>query len=119
VKSVVRKTLFPDVKPTPPTTNCAYRAIVPYEQIIKDPIAKELIKKLTMEVWMSDKSYIISYPISAGKDFNMVLSHHVDRLVEEVEDIDMNDLRKHYENYDPRIKRIVDMIPEAQRGLFS
>jgi salicylate hydroxylase len=49
----------------------------------------------------------------------MVLSHHVDRLVEEVEDIDMNDLRKHYENYDPRIKRIVDMIPEAQRGLFS
>jgi salicylate hydroxylase len=61
VKSVVRKTLFPDVKPTPPTTNCAYRAIVPYEQIIKDPIAKELIKKLTMEVWMSDKSYIISY----------------------------------------------------------
>jgi salicylate hydroxylase len=31
VRSVVRKTLFPDVKPTPPTTNCAYRAIVPYE----------------------------------------------------------------------------------------
>jgi salicylate hydroxylase len=115
VKSVVRKTLFPDVKPAPPTTNCAYRAIVPYEQIRKDPISRELIEKLTMEVWMSDKSYIISYPISAGKDFNMVLSHHVDRLVEEVEDVDMNDLRKQYENYEPRIKRIIDMIPEAQR----
>jgi salicylate hydroxylase len=115
VKSVVRKTLFPDVKPAPPTTNCAYRAIVPYEQIRKDPISRELIEKLTMEVWMSDKSYIISYPISAGKDFNMVLSHHVDHLVDDVQDIDMKDLRKQYENYDPRIKRIVDMIPEAQR----
>ncbi len=68
-----------------------------------------------MEVWMSDKSYIITYPISAGKDFNLVLSHHVDHLVEKVEEIDMKDLRKQYENYDPRIKRIVDMIPEAQR----
>jgi salicylate hydroxylase len=96
VKSIMRKTLFPDVKPAPRTTNCAYRAIVPYEQIRKDPISRELIEKLTMEVWMSNKSYIISYPISAGKDFNMVPSHHVDHLVEDVEDINMNDLRKQY-----------------------
>jgi salicylate hydroxylase len=115
VNSIVRNTLFPDVKPAPPTTNCAYRAIVPYEQIRKDPIAKELIEKLTMEVWMADKSYIITYPISAGQDFNLVLSHHLDRLVDKLEEIDMKDLRKQYENYDPRIKRIVDMIPSAQR----
>ncbi|PSS13356.1 hypothetical protein M430DRAFT_77120, partial [Amorphotheca resinae ATCC 22711] len=115
VNSVVRKTLFPEVKPAPPTNNCAYRAIVPYSQIREDPVAKELIDKLTMEVWMADKSYIITYPISAGKDFNLVLSHHIDRAIDKVEDIDMNDLRKEYANYDPRIKRIVDMIPEAQR----
>jgi salicylate hydroxylase len=115
VNSIVRKTLFPSVKPSPPTTNCAYRAIVPYSQIRKDPVAKDLVDKLTMEVWMSEKSYIITYPISAGKDFNLVLSHHVDHLVDKVEEIDMRDLRKTYENYDPRIKRIVDMIPEAQR----
>jgi salicylate hydroxylase len=115
VKSIVRRTLFPDVKPAPPTGNCAYRAIVPYAQIRKDPVAKDLVDKLTMEVWMADKSYIITYPISAGKDFNLVLSHHVDRLVDNVEDIDMQELRDQYKDYDPRIKRIVDMIPEAQR----
>lgn len=64
---------------------------------------------------MSDKSYIITYPISAGRDFNLVLSHHVDRFVDKVEEIDMEDLRKQYADFDPRIKRIVDMIPEAQR----
>jgi len=115
VNSVVRETLFPEVKPTSPTGNCAYRAIVPYARIREDPVAKELVDKLTMETWMSDKSYIITYPISKGEDFNLVLSHHRYPPINTVEDIDMEDLRREYANYDPRIKRIVDMIPEAQR----
>ncbi|KAK4941043.1 hypothetical protein LTR10_018964 [Elasticomyces elasticus] len=115
VRSVVRKSIMPHVKARPPTTNCAYRAIVPYEQIRKDPIAKELAEKLTMEVWMSDKAYIISYPISHGTQFNMVLSHHRDHLVDDVEDIDMQEFRDTYKDFDPRIKRIVDMVPSARR----
>lgn len=83
--------------------------------IRKDPIAKELVEKLTMEVWMSEKAYVISYPISAGKDFNMVLSHHVDRLVDDVEEVDMNEFRDHYKNFDPRIKSIIDMVATAKR----
>lgn len=117
VNSIVRKTLFPTVKPAPPTPNCAYRAIVPYEQIKKDPIARELIEKPSMEVWMSPNSYIITYPISDCKDLNLVLSHHVsnNRLINSVEDVEMEELRETYNDYDPRIKRIVDMIPSAQR----
>lgn len=115
INSTVRKIIMPDVKPMPPTSNAAYRAIVPFEQIRKDPVAKELVEKLTMEVWMADKSYIISYPISAGKLFNMVLSHHRPNLVHEVEEVDMQELRDTYKDYDHRIKRIVDMVPSAQR----
>ena len=115
LRSTVRRRILPHVHPRPPTTNCAYRAIVPYDQIRKDPISKELIEKMTMEVWMSDHAYIISYPISAGKDFNMVLSHHRDHLVDDVEDVDMDELRATYKDFDPRIKRIVDMIPTARR----
>ena len=44
VQSVVRKTLFPDVKPRPPTGNCAYRAIVPFEQVRNDPITRDLVE---------------------------------------------------------------------------
>ena len=115
VKSVVRKKLFPHVKPAPPTGNCAYRAIVPYSKIRADPELKGLVEKLTMEVWMADKSYIISYPISAGKDFNMVLSHHCSRLVEDVEEVDIDEVRETYKDYDPRIKKIVDMVPSVKR----
>jgi salicylate hydroxylase len=94
--STVRKHLHPTVKPAPPTTNCAYRAIVPYDQVRSDPLTKDLCQKWTMEVWMSDKAYIISYPISAGQDLNVVLSHHLDRFVDTVEDINIEDLRKEY-----------------------
>jgi len=45
----------------------------------------------------------------------MVLSHHVDRLVDDVEEIDMNEFRDLYKDFDPRIKRIIDMVPTAKR----
>lgn len=83
--------------------SCAYRTIVPYDQIRKDAIAKDLIDKLTMEVWMSDKSYIISYPISPGKDLDMALSHYCSTLSNDVEVVDIQDLRNTYTDYDPGI----------------
>lgn len=114
INSIVRKSLFPDARPEPPTTNCAYRAIVPYEQIRKDPIAKELVEKLSMEVWMAPNAYIITYPISAGKDFNLVLSHHRPEKLRATEaNVPIEQLREEYKDFDPRIKRIVDMIPET------
>src|ERR1700742_3904731 len=62
INSITRKTLFPNIYPEPPSTNCAYRAIVPYDRIRQDPVASELIQKKTMEVWMADNAYIITYP---------------------------------------------------------
>lgn len=115
VRSVVRKHILPNVKPAPPTGNCAYRAIVPYSKIRADPELKGLVEKLTMEVWMGDNAYVISYPISAGKDFNMVLSHHRPNLVDDVEEVDMDEFRDTYKDFDPRIKKIIDMVPSAKR----
>ena len=119
INSVCRRTILPQIKPSPPTTNCAYRAIVPYETIRKDPIARELIEKKTMEVWMGRKrgkeyGYVISYPISNGKDFNMVLSHHRDAPVDTVQEDEMSHVRETYKDFDPRLKRIIDMIPDGK-----
>lgn len=114
INSITRKTLFPGVVPEPPTTNCAYRALVPYDQIRKDPVARELVEKLTMEVWMAENAYIITYPISAGNLFNLVLSHHrPEKLRATQHEVPIQELRDEYKDFDPRIKRIVDMIPET------
>ncbi|KAK3117287.1 hypothetical protein LTR53_001468 [Teratosphaeriaceae sp. CCFEE 6253] len=116
VQSIVRRTLFPDVHPRPPTGNCAYRAIVPYDDVAADPLTRELIEDKdgnrirTMEVWMAPTGYIISYPISDSKDFNMVLSHFRDPPVSQVQEVDVQEVRDEYDGYDPRIRRVVEMI---------
>jgi salicylate hydroxylase len=115
VKSIVRQTLFPTITPKPPTANCAYRAIVPYSIVEKDPLARSLLTAPTMEVWMGTGSYIITYPISNCQDLNLVLSHHLDRLVSSVEDVSVDEMREQYKGYDERIKRVVGMIDSVQR----
>ncbi|KAH8807377.1 salicylate hydroxylase [Xylogone sp. PMI_703] len=116
LNSITRKALFPDVHPKPPTTNCAYRATVPFSQIANDPIARELIQNLTMEVWMWSRGYIITYPMSAGTVLNLVIScHRPEKLYAMVPDVPIEELRAECEDYDPRIKRIIDMVPETSR----
>ena len=117
VGSIVRRTLFPDVKPRPPTGNCAYRAIVPYDEVRNDQVTRELVEDdegnliRTMKVWMAPTGYIISYPISDAKDFNMVLSHFHDPPVDAVQPVSPEEVRNQYKDYDPRIRRVIEKIP--------
>lgn len=116
VGSVVRRTLYPNVKPRPPTNNSAYRAIVPYEEVRKDPETRTLVEDEdgnlinTMEVWQAPTGYIISYPIADSRDFNMVLSHFHDPPAEAVQEVDIEQVRQHYKDYDPRIARVIRKI---------
>ena len=132
VTSIVRRTILPGVKPLPPNGNCAYRAIVPMEKLLQDPELRE-IDPTNMNVWMGSNAlvicdcissddkltlphrYIITYPISDKKDFNMVLSHHVGKPTSVVEEVDMSVVKEQYRGWDPRITKIIDMIPEVKR----
>lgn len=114
INSITRNSLFPHAHPEPPTTNCAYRALVPYDQIRKDPIARELVEKKTMEVWMAENAYIITYPVSDAKLFNLVLSHHrPEKLRNTQADVPIDELWNEYKDFDPRIQRIVKMIDKT------
>ncbi len=41
----------------------------------------------------------------------MVLSHFHDPPVDTVKPVDLDEVRKQYEGYDPRLRRIIEMIP--------
>jgi len=67
---------------------------------------------------MAKDAYIITYPINAGKMFNLVFSHHrPEKLRETQHDVPIEELRHEYKDFDPRIKRIVDMIDNTVRPL--
>jgi salicylate hydroxylase len=115
LKSVVRSVLFPDVRPRAATNNAAYRAVIPYEEIWrKVPEAKDFGNAI--DVWSVEKGYVITYPISGGKDWNTVLSHYHDRAVTDVEeDVDMDKVKAYFKDVDPRLKKIIDLIPKTKR----
>ena len=115
LKSIVRKVLFPDVKPRAATNNAAYRSVIPYEELWqKVPESREFGNDI--DVWSITKGYMITYPISAGRDWNTVLSHYRDKPVTDVEeDVDMNEVRDYFKDIDPRAKKIIDVIPSTKR----
>ena len=115
LKSIVRKVLFPDVKPRAATNNAAYRSVIPYEEVWqKVPESREFGNDI--DVWSVEQGYVIAYPISAGRDWNTVLSHFRDGPVTDVEeDVDMDEVRDYFKDIDPRIKKIIDIIPNTKR----
>jgi salicylate hydroxylase len=117
LKSVVRQTLFPTVKPAALTRNAAYRAVIPYTEVFaKIPEARGVLGN-AIDVWTAPGSYFISYPMSAGRDFNMVLSHHTrdGHVVDDVEEADLDELRESYGHYDPLVQKIITLIPQSKR----
>lgn len=118
LNSVTRKTILPNVKPKPQTNNAAYRAVVPMELVKKDPLTRGLVENPIMDIWMGasegkQHGYIITYPISGGSVFNVVMSHHRPRPVLSVEEIDRTEMRDTYKDYDPRIRRVLELIPDG------
>lgn len=115
LKSVVRSILFPDVRPRAATNNAAYRAVLPYEEVWKKvPEAREIGNSI--DVWSVENGYVITYPISGGKEWNTVLSHFRDAPVTDVEeDVDMNEVKEYFKDVDPRLKKIIDIVPTTKR----
>jgi salicylate hydroxylase len=79
------------------------------------PIARELVQKPSEYVWIIDKAYIIAYSTVARDMFNVVMSHHRDELVDQVQGADMNVFREAYKYFDPKIKRVMDKVDATQR----
>ena len=115
LKSIVRRVLFPDVKPRAAVNNAAYRSVIPYEEVWQRvPESREFGNNI--DVWSIEKGYVITYPISAGRDWNTVLSHYRDQPVTDVEeDVNMDEVRDYFEGLDPRVKKIIDIIPSTKR----
>jgi len=112
VHSAVRRALFPGVRPRAPTPNAAFRAVVPYTLLEADeePAVRAFARRHAMEVWMAERRYVIAYPISAGRDCNLVLSHHVQEPVEVVEDVDVREVRERYADFDVVVVGILEKV---------
>lgn len=110
VNGMTRRTLFPNSLPFPPRNNAAFRATVPASRLREDPDTKEMIDNEGINVWMAPSAYAIIYPISGGKDINVVLSHNTTTPLLNVEAAELEQVKQQYSDFELRIQKVVGMI---------
>ncbi|KAI7910020.1 hypothetical protein ACKVWC_010485 [Pyricularia oryzae] len=112
VKSIARNTLQPAQTEEPCFTGfAAYRATVDAEKIASDPEIAWILEKPALNIWIGENRHVMSYTISAGKSFNMVLSHvdHSDPSTWKAETA-VADVNREFAGWDPRLTKIISLI---------
>jgi len=115
IKSAVRRAVFPDLKPKATSNIAAYRAVLSYEEVFaKIPEARNRIGN-TMDIWVGPGGYILLYPLTGGRELNVVTAYEQPRPVTELEDVDVQEFRDHYKGWDPFIRKILDLVPHTKK----
>lgn len=110
VNGITRKILFPNAVPFSPRNNAAFRAIVPASRLREDPDTKRMLDDMGINVWMAPSAYAIIYPISGGKDINVVLSHTTTTPLLNVEAVELEEVERQYLDFETRIRKVIGMI---------
>lgn len=115
IKSFMRRTILPEIKPHVASNVAAYRAVLPYEEVFaKIPEARARIGN-TMDTWLGPGGYILLYPLTGCKELNVVTAFEQSRPVTDLEEIDVQEFRDHYKGWDPFILKVLDMVKEIKR----
>ncbi|KAF8532324.1 hypothetical protein JB92DRAFT_2689044 [Gautieria morchelliformis] len=119
VKSVTRQCLlqaFPD-PPKPDSISSAYRAVVPTNKLVDDPLLKQFVENPEVTCWMGPGSNVVGYCISAKKEYNLVFSSSSsqEHFAQNVWSMpgDVEQLKRDFIQWEPRILRIIKLIPSA------
>ncbi|OQU96652.1 FAD binding domain-containing protein [Cladophialophora immunda] len=56
------------------TENYCYRALVPREEMLKNPVTATLIDNQSQQAWAGQFKHIIAYPIAKGRFYNLVMT---------------------------------------------
>jgi salicylate hydroxylase len=115
IKSFIRSQLLPGVLPRPASKIAAYRGVLSYKQIFAEiPEARAYLRN-SMDVWAGPGGYILTYPISGGKELNIVTAFCKDAYVTKMEQVDIEEFRDYYKNYSPVIQKILKLVNYTQR----
>ncbi|KIX08555.1 uncharacterized protein Z518_03211 [Rhinocladiella mackenziei CBS 650.93] len=115
IKSTIRQHLFPEVMPKAPSKVAAYRGVLSYDEIRERAPEGASVLTNTMDMWTGPNGYIMTYPLSGGKELNVVTSFCKDYYVEKMEEVDIDEFRGYYKDYSPAIQSIIKLVNYTQR----
>jgi salicylate hydroxylase len=115
VKSTVRESLFPDLVPRAISKIAAYRAVIDYEVVYAQiPEARSVLRN-TVDFYLGPNGYVLLYPLSGGKELNIVTAFTTDHIVSTVEDVDINEFRDYYKDFPHFLRKILKLMDATKR----
>lgn len=115
VRSFTRQTLFPEVIPRPPMNLAAYRGVLTYDEIFAAvPEARKYLGN-TMDMFVGPKGYILCYPLSGGKECNVVTAYETEQDCTKVELVPVDEFCDLYKDFPPFIQKVLSLFTEMQR----
>jgi len=103
-----------------PSTNCAYRATIPREEMLSDPMIAHLMSDVNSNCWIGYRRHIMAYPIRNGEMYNIVMSHPGQASVGKWnEPGDVNEMRDHYKNFDPVIRQLLTHVKTVLKWVLA
>ncbi|ANB14630.1 hypothetical protein AWJ20_2235 [Sugiyamaella lignohabitans] len=122
IRSKVRDSAVVDeevVLPTP-SSNCAYRATVPAEEMLADPVIAHLMTDINSNCWIGYRRHVMAYPIRNGKMYNIVMSHPGQAAVGKwAEPGDIEEMKNHYKNFDPVVVQLLTHVKTVLKWVLA
>jgi salicylate hydroxylase len=115
IKSTIRQSLFPTVVPQAASKVAAFRGILSYEEVFAKVPNARLILRNTMDSWIGPNGYILLYPLSGGRELNVVTLFQMDYVVTTPETIDIEEFRNLYRDWDPVARKILELVNYTQK----
>ncbi|TFK22615.1 FAD/NAD(P)-binding domain-containing protein [Coprinopsis marcescibilis] len=95
------------------TGDAAYRSTIPAEKMQDDPDLQWLFKEPGVNVWMGPGRHVVGYFIRNKKLYNVVMLVPARDLDENVKDADVQVMRDDFKNFEPRLRKILDLVPST------
>jgi salicylate hydroxylase len=115
IKSTIRQTLFPNVQLHAASKVAAFRGILTYEEVFAAvPEARTLLRN-TADNFIGPNGYILLYPLTAGRELNVVTLFQLDRVVQAPEEVSIEEFRSLYKDWPPIARKILELVNYTQK----
>lgn len=102
------------------SSNCAYRAVIPREEMLSDPIISHLMEDVNSNCWIGYRRHIMAYPIRNGELYNIVMSHPGQATIGKWSETgNINEMRNHYKNFDPIVRQLLSHVKTVLKWVLA
>ncbi|KAK5189031.1 hypothetical protein LTR92_010990 [Exophiala xenobiotica] len=94
----------------------AYRAAIPMKAILADPEISWVAESGSVELWVGHNAHAMTYSISKGELFNMVLTHpETDEPGTWDQSNALAEMKAFYDGWDPVLTKLLNLVTSTQK----